>query len=73
MCTEVIVEGKPCDTIGQLEAAIGGRVVLERPNSECFGPECCLCVVDIEASAAMHGFSLTRSDDPFIYGEMARS
>lgn len=73
MCTEVIVEGSHCETIGQLEKAVGGELVIESPNRGHFGPECCLCVVDIDATAAKHGFSVARSNDPFVYGELHRT
>lgn len=73
MCTEVLVEDAYCDTIGQLQAAVGGELVIDSPNRSHFGPECCLCVVNIEATAEKHGFKLTRSNDPFIYAELHRS
>lgn len=53
MCTEALVNGEWCKTLGELEAALGGPCVGE--YGEPRDPRCCLCPVDWQATADAHG------------------
>ena len=67
MCASVICDGVMCETQNQLTAAVGGELVLSYGNPM---GSCCLCPVDVLATAEKHGYAAKWSDDPFVEYEL---
>lgn len=67
MCTSVICDGVMCETQDQLSAAMGGKLVMGYGNPM---GNCCLCPVDVLATAEKHGYAALPSDDPFVEYEL---
>jgi hypothetical protein len=59
MCTDVYVRDVYCHTRGELEAALGGPVLPADPE---WPADCCLCPLDIEATAAKYSLPWKRDD-----------
>lgn len=57
MCTTVFVGKQHCKTLGELRFALGGEPVIPHWGEMSFEPTCCLCVVDIEKTAAAFGYT----------------
>lgn len=62
MCTNVNIGADDFDTVGELRAKLGCDLV---HNGEPNSPECCLCGVDVPASAKRAGYRSRRN--PFGY------
>jgi hypothetical protein len=54
MCAEVIIDKEHFETVGELKAKLGELVY----DGEPYGDEYCLCSVDKEATAKLHGYIL---------------
>ena len=67
MCTVIEVDGVPCETRGELEAAIGGEAMrVSGYAPDALWPDyACLCPCDSEATAAKYGYRIGRGD-PFV-------
>jgi hypothetical protein len=56
MCDTIEVNGKRCGTLASLRHALGGEPVIPDADKQGFPQDCCLCVVDVEATAKAYGF-----------------
>jgi hypothetical protein len=57
MCTEVLIKGEIAENQGDLARLVGGDLVI-RDGYDGYAPSICLCPVDIEATAAKHGYKV---------------
>lgn len=56
MCVEVKVDGKYCNTVAQLRAAMNPANIIADENYKELKEDCCLCQVDIEETAKNNGY-----------------
>lgn len=57
MCVSILIDGKLCETMGELRKAIyPTRPTIETGYSLPIPDLCCLCPVDLDATAAALGF-----------------
>lgn len=61
MCRSVYIDGEEFDSIGSLRRRLGTIVGYDRNEPE--ADETCLCVLNVNATASLHGFRV--AEDPF--------
>jgi hypothetical protein len=65
MCVEIEVDEKVIDGVEELAAAIGQIVFEPGISPESRSGDCCLCYVDLQATASVNGYVYRTSSDPF--------